>query len=175
MNSSILLYLLMLAVVLYGTERSKNFTGLLNRLGFKKISLGREALYSTVLTGGLILASVIIMLFFYSIGMSGDAEKVTSVITQAGFLEVLLAIIAASFVEEIFFRGYLQRKTNLLFASFVFAYFHIIYGSLSEVVGAFALGLMIGYAYKRTNNLFTPIAGHLMYNLVTVSLAFAAV
>ncbi|NYZ80169.1 CPBP family intramembrane metalloprotease, partial [Candidatus Micrarchaeota archaeon] len=58
------------------------------------------------------------------------------------------------------------------FASFIFAYFHIIYGSLSEVVGAFFLGAILGLCYIRSKNLFVPLIAHLSYNLILVILTF---
>jgi membrane protease YdiL (CAAX protease family) len=82
-------------------------------------------------------------------------------------------VLVASFVEEVFFRGFLQRRIGILAATFIFAYFHIVYGSFFEIIGAFMLGLILGKEYQLTRNLFAPVLSHTLYNLVVVVATFA--
>jgi hypothetical protein len=134
----------------------------------------RKGLVTAVLyLGLLIVVSTLIGIVMQYLGFQQDLEQVTDLLRGAGFADLLIILTVASFVEEVFFRGYLQRKTNILFASFIFGYFHIIYGSLSEIVGAFFLGLVLGKEYDQTKNLFAPILSHFFYNLVTIMLLFA--
>jgi len=145
---------------------------ILEQLGFKKTEVFDETINALFYVGLLIITSIIIGALFYSVGLEKDLGKTAEVVKNFGLTNVLTTIAFGSIVEEIFFRGYLQRKTNLLFASFIFAYFHIIYASLSEVIGAFFLGLILGFEFEKRKNLFAPILSHLFYNLIVTSLIF---
>lgn len=165
---TLILYFLMLIFVVYSVKKTKSKKNLLQKLGFKKTNLGKAILQGFFYLGLLILVSVIVGEIFYSFGQEKDLGKVPNIIQQADITYILIALTVASFVEEIFFRGYLQRKTNLWIASFIFGYFHIIYGSFSEVIGAFFLGLVLGISFIRTKNLFVPIFSHFWYNIISV-------
>jgi len=168
---SLTLYLLMLIFVLFSIGKVKSVKNLIRKLGYKKITK-RDIFLSISFFGFLIITAVIISSLFVYGGYEEDVEKVSSTLKEIDFFSVLLVLIVGSIVEEIFFRGYLQRKTNIWIATFIFAYFHIVYGSLSEIVGAFFLGLILGYAYNRTKNLFVPTFSHLAYNILIVYLIF---
>ncbi len=163
----------MVLVVVLSIGRWKNFKGFISKLGIKETDVRKGLVTAFLYLGLLIVVSTLIGIVMQHLGFQQDLEQVTDVLKRAGFADLLIILTVASFVEEVFFRGYLQRKTNILFASFVFAYFHIIYGSLSEIVGAFFLGLVLGKEYDQTKNLFAPILSHFFYNLVMITLLFA--
>lgn len=165
---SLILYALMLILAIYGATKFKSKKNLLKKLGFKEINLGKAILQGCFYVGLLIVVSLVIGGIFYYANQEEDLGKVSEVIRQVDVAQILIILGIASFVEEIFFRGYLQRKTNLWIASFIFAYFHIIYGSWAEVTGTFFMGLVLGISFIRTKNLFVPIFSHLLYNLITV-------
>jgi len=171
MISSLILYSLMLLAVVLSVERGRK--SLLEKLEIKKTNLGKELKTAVVFLGILIAVSILIQMVMVSLNFGEDLGQVTEVLKGADLGSLLVILTVASFVEEIFFRGYLQRKTNLLFASFIFAYFHIIYGSVSEIIGAFFLGIVLGKEYEKTKNLFAPIMSHFFYNLLTIVLMFA--
>ena len=72
------------------------------------------------------------------------------------------------FVEEWLFRGVLQRTLEdsigrwggLLLASAIFGLMHSAYGSVAEIAFAFALGLLFGLIYDRTDSLFLITVVH---------------
>ena len=170
MFASLVLYSLMFVLVLFSLRKSKK--NWLERLGFKKIKLGEEVLVGIFYLGTLILVAFLIGIIFFYAGFEQDLAKVPAIIEQIQLSEILVIVLVGSIVEEIFFRGYLQRKTNLLFASFMFSYFHIIYGSISEMVGAFFLGMILGIAFEKRKNLFVPVFAHVFYNIITIMLLF---
>jgi len=173
MIGSLILYTFMVLVVVLSIGRWKNFKSFISKLGIKETDVRKGLVTAVLYLGLLIVVSTLIGIVMQYLGFQQDLEQVTDILKGAGFADLLIILTVASFVEEVFFRGYLQRKTNILFASFVFAYFHIIYGSLSEIVGAFFLGLVLGKEYDQTKNLFAPILSHFFYNLVTIMLLFA--
>ncbi|MEM0372307.1 MAG: CPBP family intramembrane glutamic endopeptidase [archaeon] len=171
MYASIMLYALMLAAVLLSQKSTKNIT---QKLGFAETNMQKALATGVLYAGAMLVISAAIGAFFYSLGMESDVAKVPETIKSAGAFQILAVVVMGSIVEEIFFRGYLQRKTNIIFASFIFAYFHIIYGSIAEMIGAFFLGAVLGVAYSRSKNLIVPSTAHLAYNLVLVMLIFSA-
>ncbi len=168
MIKSILLYAIMLALAIASAKRKKG--GIVKNIGFRKTEVVEETKYALSTLFLLFTASLIIGLIFFSIGLSKDASIVRSTLKEIPLSDILIVLVIGSITEEIFFRGYIQKKTNITTASFIFAYFHIIYGSLTEVVGAFFLGLILGYAFEKRKNLYAPTLAHLLYNLITVSI-----
>lgn len=86
---------------------------------------------------------------------------------------VLLTILIAPIVEEIFFRGMVLRgllnrysdRIAIILSALVFALVHM---SLVQLLPGFFIGLMLGYVYVRTRrSLSTVILIHLFNNLIS--------
>jgi len=169
MLKSIILYIIMLALTINPIKNKKK---IINKIGFKKINAIKETKYALSTLLLLLITSAIISAIFLHFGFEKDAGITSKLIKQIPLWQVLIIIIIGSITEEIFFRGYIQRKTNLLTASFIFSYFHIIYGSITEVTGAFFLGLILGYAYEKRKNLYSPILAHFLYDIITITLIY---
>ncbi len=166
MIGSIILYLSLLLLVLYSRKKGS----LMDRLGFKdNINTSKETLIGLGFVLILISISIAVGLTFHQLGMEQDLQKTSEVLKDVPVSELLAVLLIGSFVEEIFFRGYLQERTNLWVASFIFAFFHVIYGSIAEVTGALFLGIALGYEYKLTEGVYSPILSHVLYNLVVVA------
>lgn len=165
MYFSLFLYGSMLAITLYST-RGKN---IFKRLGYNNPGFSNIILKSFYCLCLLFLASILIGLIFTGLGFSEDAGIVSEVVRESDFFQLAVVMIIGSIVEEIFFRGFLQKKTNLIVASFVFAGFHLIYGSMTEVFGAFFLGMILGIYYNKTKGITVPTIAHLLYNMLAVS------
>jgi hypothetical protein len=174
MIASLVLYAVMTLIVLLSVGKIKNFKDGLTKLGIAKTNLRKEAITAIIFLGILIFVSLIIESIMFNLGFAKDLQQVPNTLKSVDFGSLLIVLSIASFVEEVFFRGYLQRKTNIIFASFIFGYFHIIYGSLSEIIGATALGFILGKEYEKTKNLFAPILSHFLFNLLTIILMVSA-
>lgn len=171
MISSIILYSTLAALVLYSQREGS----LIERLGFKKeINIQKEILISLGYLLILISISMIVGMVFYQLGMHEDLQKAPNLLKELPILEVLTVLLIGSFTEEIFFRGYLQEKTNIWVSTFIFGFFHVIYGSLAEIIGAFFLGLALGHEYRKTKGVFSPILTHVTYNLIVISMVTLA-
>jgi uncharacterized protein len=83
------------------------------------------------------------------------------------------ASIAAPIFEEIMFRGFLlpslTRYTSvngaIVISGFIFAIAHL---SLSEVLPLATLGIILGFVYTRSRNLFAPMLLHCLWNSGTL-------
>lgn len=86
-----------------------------------------------------------------------------------------LAVVPA-FSEELFFRGYLQRRliqfsprrhwTIIVMVSMLFSLVHF---SAVGFLSRFLLALWLGYAYYRRDNIVVPMVIHCLNNLVTLA------
>jgi len=89
-------------------------------------------------------------------------------------------VLAAPFVEELVFRGFIQTylrerlgtKSAIYITSAAFSLFHYSskqgVGNIALLITLFVFALFLGFAYERTRNLLTPMILHLTFNLVTV-------
>ncbi len=171
MISSIILYSILTALVLYSRRKGN----ILERIGFKKeVNVSKELLISLGYLILLIAISITVGIIFYQLGMQQDLQKAPELLKELPITEVLTVLLIGSFTEEIFFRGYLQEKTNIWVSTFIFSFFHVIYGSLAEIVGAFFLGLALGHEYRKTKGVFSPIITHVFYNLIVISMVTLA-
>jgi len=97
-----------------------------------------------------------------------DAYKVYEIISGVPAWILVLAVFIAPFTEELFFRAALVPRVGILLSSLLFGIFHVSYGSLSEIIGAFLIALVLAYVYKKSKSIITPILLHLGFNLVSV-------
>lgn len=106
-------------------------------------------------------------------------EAFLSTTTYTGLaVNVLMIGILPALAEEIVFRGVLQRlfgklvgnmHWGIIISAIIFAGIHLqFYGFLPR----FALGLVFGYLFLWTGNLWIPITAHFINNLLSVSTEF---
>lgn len=96
----------------------------------------------------------------------------------------LMAVVAAPFVEELFFRGLVQRSLETVVpawfaiagAALLFGVAHASLdlgaGNASVIVATAAAGVVFGWAARRNGRLGPSIAGHAWFNLPAVAALF---
>ncbi|GAB4188816.1 MAG: hypothetical protein Tsb0015_09140 [Simkaniaceae bacterium] len=89
-------------------------------------------------------------------------------------------IVAAPFIEEILFRGFLHGylrskvgvKATILLSSFIFSLFHFSMrqeiGNLPLLLSLFIFALFLGFIYERQKTLWACIGLHMMFNAISV-------
>lgn len=138
--------------------------------------------YGSAVGLGLMLATVAATLLFNLLDVA-PAESATGQAPDPIFYLVLFVVSSAVAVpmEELFFRGLLQRRltddthavVGITVTSGLFASIHstVSVGSGGELL-AFGLfvtfGLVLGIAYHYSENLFVPIIGHIIFNGVQI-------
>ncbi|MFA5360994.1 MAG: CPBP family intramembrane glutamic endopeptidase [archaeon] len=128
--------------------------------------VGGVKLFFALLIGFLLLSMV------FNLSGINDLEKVSEVIAinSQNITLYLIVIIIMVFVEELFFRSFLVKQIGLIPSSIIFGIAHIGYYSIAQVIGAFALGLMLAYWFKQNNSITQNYLGHLLYNLFAIIL-----
>ncbi len=172
--SIIFLDLILLLPLIYYYGKHKRAGKALAEIGIKRIDSKELTIKSLQLIAILLLIALSVSFFTSLLGLN-DLEKVTEVIEQIGrtspiiFLYYLTVRVVT---EEIFFRGFLVKKTGVFFSAVLFGLAHFMYGSITEVFGAFVAGLFLACYYKKNNNLLPNIIGHMAYNAVVFLLVF---
>ncbi|MEM0475688.1 MAG: CPBP family intramembrane glutamic endopeptidase [Candidatus Norongarragalinales archaeon] len=100
-----------------------------------------------------------------------DSDKVVSVVRSQPPENLFVAIAIAPAAEEVFFRGYLQKRIGVLLSSAIFAGLHYSYGSISEIIAAFFLSVVIGLEFRKRCDLNTCVLSHAAFNAFTIILA----
>jgi len=90
------------------------------------------------------------------------------------FLAVALGVvIVAPFTEELLFRGFIQRifmrnMRGALAVALGALLFGICHFDMPVLVPVTTLGILYGYLFLRTGNLFYPFLGHALFNLISL-------
>lgn len=106
------------------------------------------------------------------LGVGPEPNVLADLITQTLTLPQALAVsFLAALGEEIFFRGFLQPRIGLIPQAVLFGAIHATYLNGFEVLGTFVLALAFGMAYRRTDSLYAPIAGHFAANALVFVVA----
>ncbi|MXR51051.1 CPBP family intramembrane metalloprotease [Halovenus sp. WSH3] len=140
--------------------------------------------YGSAVGLALMLVAVAATVLFSLLGIA-PAESAVGRARSPAFYLLLFAVstLVAVPMEELLFRGLIQRRltdgigpaVGIAVASLLFASIHstVSVGAGGEVLtfGMFVgFGLVLGAAYRYTENLFVPIVGHVIFNGVQILL-----
>ncbi len=162
-------FALILFPIAFLFSRKKSLKKAVQELGFVKINGLSFLKKSFLLFVALIVASVVLStaLGFFGLNdlslVSESIERISPIIPL-----FLMIVILRVISEEVFFRGFLVEKIGIVASSGIFALFHIGYGSVAEVIGAFVLGLLLAKAFQLNKNLYPNILGHAAYNAIAL-------
>ncbi|MDI3281598.1 MAG: CPBP family intramembrane metalloprotease [Bacillota bacterium] len=123
------------------------------------------------------LAGAVLVLLLYRLwpGFRRSAESVLALFRQLSLPVLAVVSLLSALGEEALFRGALQPILGLWGAALVFALVHT--GLKRELwaygVTAFLVGVLFGLAYQFTGELWSPVVGHALYNLL-ISAAIGA-
>jgi len=87
------------------------------------------------------------------------------------WLPVVILVVGTGFVEELIFRGVLQKAAlermrgwGLLYVSLLFAFLHVGYYSVNELVFVFTVGLLFAWVVRRTGSIVGASLAHGLLN-----------
>lgn len=179
LSLDLLLFLTPLTYLMYVNK--KTFSKSIKYLGLHFNSFFKNVFFG-ILTVPAMFAVQVILAFVLSSFVSNDLELVAETIKSLSPLFLIYVLFVRVVTEEIFFRGFLAKKLEeatfkktgikwlgLLFASIIFAFAHITYGSFFEVMGAMALGFVLGYVYLKRNSLVVSVVAHMLYNAIVIT------
>ncbi len=158
---------------------------LVNRSGIKemlhRMKLKSEGIDTAFLWGILTAIGMffIIMIIGYILLLLGvEQEGLSNIDALAENLSIgsmFLIIVVQSISEEIFFRGFLLEKLESLAGSslaicitaVLFGMAHMSYGNWYPALMPVIMGLLLGYVVLKTQNLYSAITAHMVFNFAS--------
>jgi membrane protease YdiL (CAAX protease family) len=142
-----------------------------------------------------IFATLIVLTIALNVFRLDDQAQVAKVANQLPLIVLMLAIVLAPFSEELFFRGLLMTRiesavssllskirgfdsrlaenagavSGVVLSSLIFGALHVAYGSVAELVGAFAIGLILALVFRSSKSIVPPIVIHFIYNSISIT------
>lgn len=150
-----------------------NVKGILHELGFRWHGVSQFIFTTLILLAQLFFISLAISIISSLLGfndLSIVGEKITELLKTPYILAYLFLVRIVS--EEIFFRGFLVKRVGVYGSAFLFGLAHLTYGSLIEALGAFILGLVLAWNFKKNDSLYPNIIGHFFYNMIALAFLF---
>lgn len=171
-----LLFYLVLVLITLLLAKKKNLGQTLSSLGVqvKKLRIEKIFLDALLLFFAILIVLTIESLFLAALRFD-DSEKVAVVISNLSLASIVVAATIGPFAEELFFRGFLQKRAGVIITSILFAVLHYSFGSVTEIIGALTAGIILGYWVKYRNpSLWPAIIAHAGYNIVSILLVVVA-
>jgi len=144
----------------------KDLASFLKKIGIPG-NLKTNILYTFLGFAALFLTLFILSLIFSFIGFN-DQSKVVDIARDLPLYVLVLAVFLAPISEELFFRAFLTPRIGVFLSSLVFGLFHFAYGSVVEIAGAFSIGLILAWIYKKSGSLVPAMVIHLVYNALAI-------
>lgn len=163
-------FVILLSILKYGEKEKLSSLG---SIEFKPETLWLGLLIMLCNLGAVMLLGAIMLLLH----ITPPQEPQWNIMLQWPLWARLLLVVWAGISEEIYFRGYgitrLQQLTNnkwiaTILPLFLFAIYHVIFGTLYHVVFAFVGGIVLTVSYLKFKNLLANMIGHSMFDLLFI-------
>lgn len=161
----VLLSLAFALLWLEGKRKPRDFAAALSLGGKPRVALKRGA----VLLAKILALLVVFSIVFTALGVN-DSLRVAEFVRAQPPETLFVAVALAPVAEELFFRGYFQKRVGIVLSSALFAALHYSYGSIAEIIAAFFISILIGLELRRRNDLNSCILAHGAYNAFTIFL-----
>lgn len=122
--------------------------------------------------GGWILTIVFAITLGAILSATGLMPKAPKPSPMIGWMAALplwkkaVVVFSAMTVEELFFRGWLQKRVGLIVSTLLFALAHAGFGQPLLLVGVGVISLVIGFTFYRTKNILPGIIAHGVFDAV---------
>jgi len=117
--------------------------------------------------GVVLLALAAAALAIYAIGGEKALPKPSAIVPWIASLPVLVRLmvsLSAGFVEEIFFRGFLQPRIGIALSSGFFVLAHLSYGQPFMLLGITLLSLIYAFLVRWRQTIWPAIAAHALFD-----------
>jgi membrane protease YdiL (CAAX protease family) len=127
----------------------------------------------------LLFVIIVVSLFFKLIGATIESQKIDEIMKyfKNNISLILFTSITAGITEELFFRGYLIPRLEIVLkntylaivlSSIIFGLIHYSYGTLIQIVGPFFIGLVLAFHYQKYRNIKIVILCHFLWDLLVL-------
>jgi membrane protease YdiL (CAAX protease family) len=144
---------------------------LARQLGLVAPSISREVLIGLALGacawGAVLLALFVAALAIYAVGGEKALPKPSAIVPWIASLPVLVRVMvsmSAGFVEETFFRGFLQPRIGIALSTGCFVLAHLSYGQPFMLLGITLLSLIYAALVRWRQTIWPAIAAHALFD-----------
>jgi membrane protease YdiL (CAAX protease family) len=144
---------------------------LLVQLGLVAPDVRREVLLGLLLGlgawGAVLLALLVVAIGVWLVGGENALPKPSAIVPWLAALPIgvrLLVSLSAGFVEEIFFRGFLQPRVGIALSTGCFVLAHVSYGQPIMLVGITLLSLIYAFLVRWRQTIWPAIAAHALFD-----------
>lgn len=146
------------------------------KLKLKKNKIGIVVAISFITTIVAFFCVVAIGTMFILLGYDlENASNIPDLELYFSLPSLLIIILLQPIAEEFFFRGFLLDKISsilgiipaIIVTSILFGIAHISYGNIYPAITTIFVGLLFAYVVVKTNNLYSSIIAHVLYNLIS--------
>ncbi|HYL05936.1 MAG TPA: CPBP family intramembrane glutamic endopeptidase [Thermoanaerobaculia bacterium] len=152
------------------------------QLGLVAPSISREVVIGLALGAcawlAVLLALFVAALAIYAVGGEKALPKPSAIVPWIASLPVLVRVmvsLSAGFVEEVFFRGFLQPRIGIALSTGCFVLAHLSYGQPFMLLGITLLSLIYASLVRWRQTIWPAIAAHALFDgvqlLVIIPLA----
>ena len=141
------------------------------QLGLVAPNVSREVLIGLLLGacawGVVLLALLAAALAIYAIGGEKALPKPSAIVPWIASLPVLVRLmvsLSAGFVEETFFRGFLQPRLGIALSTGCFVLAHLSYGAPFMLLGITLLSLIYAFLVRWRQTIWPAIAAHALFD-----------
>ncbi len=146
---------------------------LLRFFNLKRENAGEEALAGVAIgVGGWVLTVSVAMVIGLLIQAFGNIDEplhppaAIPWMAALPWFKKLLIVFSAMTFEELFFRGWLQKRVGLLASTAAFVIAHAGFGEPLMFIGITVVSLVIGYVFYRTKSLLPCIIAHGVFDAI---------
>jgi membrane protease YdiL (CAAX protease family) len=129
--------------------------------------------------GILVLVVLVVSLMFKLSGSDIESQKINEILKyfKNNIPLILFTSITAGVTEELFFRGYLIPRLEIVLkntylaiflSSVIFGLIHYSYGTAIQIVGPFFIGLVLAFHYQKHRNIKIVILCHFLWDLLVL-------
>lgn len=141
------------------------------QLGLAAPDVRREVLLGLLLGlgawGAVLLALFAVAIAVWLVGGENALPKPSAIVPWIAALPIavrLLVSLSAGFVEEIFFRGFLQPRIGIALSTACFVLAHVSYGQPIMLVGITLLSLIYAFLVRWRQTIWPAIAAHALFD-----------
>jgi membrane protease YdiL (CAAX protease family) len=181
--SLVLVLFIIFPIIWYYSINGYNFKNIFLSLKLKKENIKISILWGiiTVILAFVIIAFVGGLFQIFGFDLT-DSSNIPQLELYFSIPSILILITIQPIGEEIFFRGFLLdkftnifgTKTAIIMNSILFGIAHLSFGNIYPAILTFIIGLILSILVIKTNNLYSAIIAHVLFNVISFSLYILA-